>query len=100
MPNRVSLWLWLGICCTVSLHTQILDFRGFDSSRILNYKGWNSQAPRELPGKLESSNLSREILSIGRLGVARCALAEEPMSDAAAEIIIIIIIIIIINKLQ
>ena len=34
----------------------------------MNLKGWNSQAHREYPGKSESSNLGREILSreIGR----------------------------------
>ena len=50
---------------TVNLRTKILDFRGFDSSRILIL---NSQAQREFPGKFESSNLSRDNLSreIGR----------------------------------
>ena len=45
-----------------------MDFGGFDSSIILICKGWDSQAHRELPGKLESSNLSRDNLSreIGR----------------------------------
>ena len=32
----------------------------------MNLKGWNSQAHRELPGKFESSNLSRDT---GRTGV-------------------------------
>ena len=52
-----------------NLPTKILDFRGLDSSIILICKGWNSQAHREIPGKLELSNLSRETLSreIGRM---------------------------------
>ena len=51
-----------------SLYTTILDFRGFDSNIILSLRGGNSQAHREFPGNLESTNLSREILSreIGR----------------------------------
>ena len=54
---------------TANLRTQILELRGFDSSRILMViKGWNSQAHRESPGKFESRNLSRDNLSreIGR----------------------------------
>ena len=44
---------------SVNLRTNIMDFTGFDSSRItLNLKGWNSKAHREVPGKLESSSLS------------------------------------------
>ena len=43
--------------------TTILDFSGFDSSRILISKGWKSQAHREFPGKFESRNLSRDNLS-------------------------------------
>ena len=50
---------------TANLLTKILDFRGFDSGRILS-----SQAHREFPGKFESSNLRRDNLS-RRLGVIR-----------------------------
>ena len=44
---------------TANLRTKILDFRGFDSSRILILRG----------GHFESSNLSRDHLSreIGRM---------------------------------
>ena len=35
----------------------------------LNFKGWNSQAHKKFPGKSQSSNLSRDTPSIGRLGV-------------------------------
>ena len=55
-------------CATAAnLLTKILDFRGFDSSIIL-IKGWNSDVHRGFPGKLESSNLSRDNISreIGR----------------------------------
>ena len=57
--------MWTGR--TANLCTKIMDFRGFDSSRILI--GWNSQAHGELPRKFESSNLSRDNLSreIGRM---------------------------------
>ena len=34
---------------TANLHTKILDFGGFDSSRIVNCKGWNYQVHREYP---------------------------------------------------
>ena len=52
---------------TADLHTKIPDFRGFDSSRILSFKGWNSQAHRGSPGKLELSDLSRDnVREIGR----------------------------------
>ena len=49
------------MCCTANLCTKILDFRGFDS-RIINLKckGWNSHVHRGFPGKLESTNLSRD----------------------------------------
>ena len=45
------------------LRTKILNFTGFDSSMILISRGWNSQDHRELSGKFESSNLSRDNLS-------------------------------------
>ena len=51
-----------GKAVTANLRTKILDFRGFDLSRIL-IKGWNSHVHGGFLGKLESSNLSREILS-------------------------------------
>ena len=41
-----------------NLRTEILDFRGFDSSGILIFKGWNSHVHREFPGSSESTNLS------------------------------------------
>ena len=47
---------------TANLRTNILEFRGFDSSIILIViKGWNSQSYGEFTGSLESTNLSREI---------------------------------------
>ena len=38
---------------TANLRSKILDFRGFDSSRILiiDYEGWISHVHREFPGK-------------------------------------------------
>ena len=53
---------------TPNLPTDIVDFRGFDSSIIL-VKGGNSHVHREFNGKLESSNVSRDSVSreIGRI---------------------------------
>ena len=48
---------------TPNLPTNIVDFGGFDSSTILIQRGWNSQAHRGLPGKFESSNVSRDNVS-------------------------------------
>ena len=50
------------------LGTSILDFRGFDSSRTLMLKDWNSHAHREFPGSFEPTNCCRGSLSreIGR----------------------------------
>ena len=52
---------------TADLRTETLDFRGFDSSRILILSG-GIPRPMEFPGKFESSDLSRDDLSrvIGR----------------------------------
>ena len=52
---------------TANLRTKILDFRGFDSSRIL-IEGEEFPGPGEFPGKFESSNLIGVIL-VGRLGL-------------------------------
>ena len=56
-----------------NLRAKIPDFGGFDWGRILIFKGWNYHVHRESPGKLEPSNLSREILSreMGRRGHRR-----------------------------
>ena len=40
---------------TANLRTKILGFRGFDSSIILNLKGWNSHVHRKYPRNSESS---------------------------------------------
>ena len=46
---------------------------GFQRVRLkhkLKFEGWNSHVLRELPGRSESTNLTREPLSlVGRLGV-------------------------------
>ena len=50
-----------------NLRTKILDFRGFDSSRILMLRDGNSHVHREFPAKFEKRillgiiNISREI---------------------------------------
>ena len=48
----------VAVAGTADLRTQILDFRGFDSSKIL--KGRNSQAHRESPRDLEPRSLRRD----------------------------------------
>ena len=51
---------------TTNPPTKSLDFRGFDSSKLLILKGGNShvhQFYRESPGKFDSRTLSRETLS-------------------------------------
>ena len=42
---------------------RFLDFGGFDSEQNIDLKGWSSQAHREFPGNVESTNLSRDNLS-------------------------------------
>ena len=70
--SRVFGCLWItldaSLGATANLRTKILDFGGFDSSRVLILRGWNSHVHTELPGKLESSNRSRDNISreIGR----------------------------------
>ena len=51
-----------------NFRTKILDFGGFDSSRVFKYKRWNSDVHREFPGNVSSRNLSSDNLSreIGR----------------------------------
>ena len=71
VPCMLSLYRMLvPPLCTSNLRTNIVDFRGFDSSiMFINRKGWNSHVHREFPGKFESSYLSRDNLSreIGRI---------------------------------
>ena len=45
---------------TANLLTNIVDFRGFGLKHNLDFKGWNSQAHKGLPGRFESSNVSRD----------------------------------------
>ena len=67
--------------------TKILEFRGFDSSKILVEKRWSVQAHRrEFPGKFELSNLSRDNLSreIGVFVPLRGKPHGKPISDASS----------------
>ena len=48
---------------TANLPTNIVDFRGLDSSKILILRGGILRPDRELPGKFESSNLGRDNVS-------------------------------------
>ena len=54
-----------------NLRTKILDFRRFWLKQNLDSKGWNSHVHREVPGKFEPTNRSRDNLSreIGRTAV-------------------------------
>ena len=51
-----------------NLRSEILDFGGFDSSRVLIVRVWDSHLQREFPGNFESKSLSGDDLSteIGR----------------------------------
>ena len=69
-------------CITANLRTNIIDFRGFDSSIIVIQrggilKGWNFHVHRGFPGIIESSNVSRDNVSreIGRIAVRQCRVA-------------------------
>ena len=54
--------------CTPNLPTNIVDFKGFDSSTILNVRGEMPRPVGDLPEGFESSNVSRDDVSreIGR----------------------------------
>ena len=83
---------------TANLRTKILDFRGLDSSsssRILSCEGWNSQAHKEFPGKLESNNIRRDMHIIKTTYVYQ-VLHQNINNHLIIHISIIIIIIIII----
>ena len=69
---------------TANLRTKIMDFRGFDSSIILNLKGWNSHVQRGFPGNVESTNLGGDNLSreIGR----RAPPLSKPPADVARKL--------------
>ena len=62
-------WHWLPLPTMANLRTKILDFRGFDSSRILTLRGRITRPIGNFPGKIESRNLSRDNISreIGRI---------------------------------
>ena len=49
--------------CVACIHTKILDFRGFDSSRILILRGGILKSIGNFPDVSSQQNLSREILS-------------------------------------
>ena len=52
-----------GFSDTANLLTKIQDFRGFDSSIIVDIEGLDSHVHWEIPTKFESTNLSRDDLS-------------------------------------
>ena len=84
--------------CTADLRTKTLDFRGFDSCIYnLYFKGWNSHVHRGIPGNVESTNLSREILSreIKRIGDCRAGDNNNNSNDnsnISNDIVLIVII--------
>ena len=71
------------------LRTKILNFRGL-LQQNLDFKGWNSRVHREFPGKLESTNLSRDTRSreIGRRVSPRLASPSEQESRRAIRVAI------------
>ena len=73
---------------TANLSTNIVDFRGFDSSIILTSRGGIPRPHRGFPGKSESSNLSRDNVSreIGRMfeDLSRCVVCSD--SNRKAEL--------------
>ena len=61
-PGSRSLPRKLWESATANLGTKIPDFIGFDSSSILISRGGIPRPIRELPGKFESTNLSKDNL--------------------------------------
>ena len=55
-------------CSTASLRTEILDFRGFDSGRILNSRGGILMSIGDFPEML-SQQIYVGIILVGRLGL-------------------------------
>ena len=68
--------------CTANLCTKILDFRGFDLSRILISRGGIPRPIRKLPESLSQAILAGMIL-VGRLGVAGHCRQSVPVDSAA-----------------
>ena len=64
---------------TANLRAMILDFRGFDSSRILNSRGGIVRSIGHFPDSLSQAVLVGIVL-IGRLGVFTPAGVEQPIS--------------------
>ena len=60
LPHVLLIAIREGRGSTANLRTKIRDFRGFDSSRILIFRGGIIMS---IGNKLESSNLSRDNLS-------------------------------------
>ena len=60
-------WMWASsppeAGANASRRTKILNFIGFDSSRIFHLQGWNFQAPREFPGSLSQRILVWRLLA-------------------------------------
>ena len=72
---------------TANLRIKILDFRGFDSSRLLILlKGWNSHVHREFPAKFESTSLCRDNHSkeIGRTSCLMRSLGRAAFRNGAS----------------
>ena len=67
-PQTIALW---AVACTGNLRTKILDFRGLDSSIILNLKGGILRSTGDFPEILSQAILVGIIL-VGRLGVHPC----------------------------
>ena len=64
-------WKVGGLCPTVNLRTKIMDFTGFDSSRILSLRGVILMSIGDFPESLSQLILVGIIL-VGRLGIGAC----------------------------
>ena len=73
LRQHVSTWTWqhIAVSHTANLCTKILDFRGFDSSRIFILRGGIHMPLREFLGMIESSKIGRDNISRERFGVVR-----------------------------
>ena len=69
---------WRQSPVTANLRTNIMDLRGFDSSRILILRGGILMSIGDFPESLSRANLAGIILE-GRLGVWLDASAHQPL---------------------
>ena len=69
--------------CPANLCTKILDFRGFDSSRVLILRGGVLMSIGDFPESLSQAILAGRFL-VGRLGVALTGVGDSPAASVPA----------------